>query len=66
MPQLEPTQLELNVSFRAWKWWMVSNMAATLLTTTPSALLPIFAVPAVLHAGGGDYPFYMNRSKLLM
>ena len=60
VPQLEPTQLELNVSFRAWKWWMVSNMAA---------LLPIFALPAVLHvlhAGGGDYPFYMNRSKLFM
>ena len=31
-----------------------------LLTTTPSALLPIFAVPA----GDGDYPFSLNRSKL--
>ena len=46
VPQLEPTQLELNVSFRAWKWWMVSNMAADHNTLCASSY---FRLPAVLQ-----------------
>ena len=59
VPQLEPTQLELNVSFRAWKWWMVSNMASDHNTLCASSYFRC-------ARGGGDYPFYMNRSKLFM
>ena len=68
VPQLEPTQLELNVSFRAWKWWMVSNMAADHNTLGPLHFF-LFSLcpPSYYTPVAGDYPFcFIHRSKLFM